>query len=324
MRKRTLRVISRSNGRRRQTLSNMRAPTSAWPWKWTPSRVKVRVGTLPMSWRSAAQRTAGRGTACFTTWRVCAQTSLCMRPASWARSTVASSSGGSRAPRRSPAASRAPRRRPARPGTAPAPGARRAGGLGEEPDLLGAGAGDRAGREPRPRDTTVAVRSTTSGSRCISARTRAARSAPSAASNISSGISCTSWVTSWNPKRLGTGLFSGRRAPGQGNPLGRSELGMEIACSKASWLDASPKPTCPRPRKRFPVSAACIAGCRSSLRLFCSLSGTTRLVAAGHAPHGAAPGSLSLRSSAAGRASGDLAASEALCQYVAPLARCNG
>ena len=48
-----------------------------------------------MSWSSAAQRTSGRRTVCRTTCLVCAQTSLCWRPVSWTRSTVASSSGNS-------------------------------------------------------------------------------------------------------------------------------------------------------------------------------------------------------------------------------------
>ena len=77
-----------------------------------PRSVNVRVGTLPMSWSSAAQRTSGRRTVCRTTCLVCAQTSLCWRPVSWTRSTVASSSGNSTrqdAGRR--AATRARRRR---------------------------------------------------------------------------------------------------------------------------------------------------------------------------------------------------------------------
>ena len=93
IRKRTARRASRSNTSRCVTLSNMRAPTSAWPWKCTPSGVNVRVGTLPMSWSSAAQRTSGRRTDCFTTCLVWLQTSLCWRPVSCCRCTVASSSG---------------------------------------------------------------------------------------------------------------------------------------------------------------------------------------------------------------------------------------
>ena len=87
---------SRLNANRAWILSNIRAPTSAWPWKWTPSSVNVRVGTLPMSCSSAAQRTSGRPTVCRTTCLVWAQTSLCIRPLSWTRSTVASSSGNKR------------------------------------------------------------------------------------------------------------------------------------------------------------------------------------------------------------------------------------
>ena len=63
-RKRIVWRSSRANANRCATLSNMRAPTSAWPWKCTPSGVNVRVGTLPMSCSSAAQRTSGRRTVC--------------------------------------------------------------------------------------------------------------------------------------------------------------------------------------------------------------------------------------------------------------------
>ena len=57
----------------------------------------TRVRTLPMSCSNAAQRTIGLGTDCSTTCLVCSQTSLCRRPASCEKSTVASSSGSTTA-----------------------------------------------------------------------------------------------------------------------------------------------------------------------------------------------------------------------------------
>ena len=55
----------------------MARPTSAWPKKCTsPFSPTLRVFTLPMSCKSAPQRTSSRGTLCHTTCFVCFQTSL--------------------------------------------------------------------------------------------------------------------------------------------------------------------------------------------------------------------------------------------------------
>src|SRR5208283_3406477 len=85
---------ARTKPRRRARVSNRRAPTSAWRWKVTlPSLSMTRVDTLPMSCSRAAQRTMGWAGDCMTTCLVCSHTSLCRRPASCERFTVASNSG---------------------------------------------------------------------------------------------------------------------------------------------------------------------------------------------------------------------------------------